>query len=1000
MKAIQGIMLLTIMLAVSCTKEPGVAPVPPTAEENFVNAINEKLVWDSDGIELTANIDENKVGLLGDAYEFNSLFVEGSTTQAVYSSVYGIGFIGVELFDDNKQAVMYKKGTVELWDTKEEVSFAPEHKMESSAKGEWIAKAQPKSIRINKVVYTMHNDGNLYLESTEEGVEPVLTFTHVSQPLVVARTPDDGKHRDRAIYKQADAEFFGLLVEDGEEVTKASVYLNITDPATPAFWATEGEVLFDATSKIVIFAEVYYGQPIWDVSGSTFYAGYGASGDGAIGRTKDGEFVESYLFESVVPASETVIEMTRAIYTNTNGGFIGVEFIPFTADRVPPTEGAEKDYLEFVMYQKGTTAAWATKDAVVFDATSIVRSSSKGEWVINTKKLIVKIDTTIYEMKDDGNLYDSRGTLAFTYMHNYTPTPVTRTPNDGMDAYKAIYKREGAEEYLGLSSWATKVFTVNYQRDHDRTLFWPTPGEVVFTDPNADDAAAPYSKVPRTEEENFINNTYDKIVLDVKDKELKMDVDFATGTSMITDGTDTVYTYDSYKGTVDGLSPKYQAFYTNNTTGKYIGVEFVSPNVSMYRANGTTASDSTDWTTSVSVEFKNETTTVAGWEVVGDITTANNGDFFGSCFASITMDNDGNLYSTFRSRGGGGGIGSTVERSASVVKYDAATKTWAFLGDQEDLVNKFVNASDIVVDANANVFASFSSTAAPYVTRIVKYNTATSAWENFGDKDTDGLVTDYFNYGSKNGAIDANMIVEGDTIYALSSIEQKIVIKKRLTDGSDDWTQVGAAPFDDHTATAWTSTSIVIDPISKLPIVGIGAHPSGKNKTTRVAKFDGTDWIELGDPKEGASGEYQGTAGHNMAVNSKGEVYVAYADNTASYHHTVKKYNGTTWELVGTAGFTKNIGDYIKISFYSDDTPVVTIGGTAATATVVKAFYFDNTSWKTLGANQVSDNAKDYYTDSVIDTREGPTKDMFYTVYTASAPTFGILTVKSRPRVK
>ena len=320
------------------------------------------------------------------------------------------------------------------------------------------------------------------------------------------------------------------------------------------------------------------------------------------------------------------------------------------------------------------------------------------------------------------------------------------------------------------------------------------------------------------------------------------------------------------------------------------------------------------------------------------------------------------------------------------------------------LFRSLVNASDIVVDANANVFASFSSTDAPYVTRIVKYNTANSDWENFGDKDTDGLVTDYFNYGSKNGAIDANMIVEGDTIYALSSIEQKIVIKKRKTDGSDDWTQVGAAPFDDHTATAWTSTSIVIDPISKLPIVGIGAHPSGKNKTTRVAKFDGIDWIELGDPKEGASGEYQGTAGHNMAVNSKGEVYVAYADNTASYHHTVKKWNGTTttWEPVGTAGFTKNVGNYIKISFYSDDTPVVTIGGTAAVPTVVKAFYFDSISstWKSLGANQVSDNAFDFFTDSVIDTREGPTKDMFYTIYTASKPTFGILTVKSRPRVK
>ena len=1015
MKAIQGIMLLTIMLAVSCTNEPVVDPVPPTAEENFVNAINEILVWDSTGENLTASIDENKVGLLGDTYEFNSL-VEGSTTQAVYSTVYGIGFIGVELFDDNKQAVMYKEGTVELWDTKEEVSFAPENKMESSAKGEWIAKAQPKSIRINKVVYTMQNNGNLYLESTDADGETVLTLTfkHVSQPLVGARTPDDGKHRDRAIYKKHDAEeYFGLLVEADEEVTKASVYLNTTVPATP-FWATEAEVLFDATSKIVIFAEVYYGQVIWDISGSTLTAGYDANGDGAIGRVEndvDG-YVSRYFFESVVPASDgVVLEMTRAIYTNALGGFIGVEYIPFADDRVPPTEGPEKDYLEFVMYQKGTTAAWATKDAVVFDATSIVRSSSKGEWVIAASPLITKVNNVVYTMESDGNLYlPGSATPTYNWHANGKPAPVVpegRTPNDGLYSSMVIYKNVASTEFFGLSTanHTAKVFTVNYQPGGVKTTFWATPEEVVFTAPDAEDLLVPFTQVAKTDEEQFIEVSYDQIVLDVKDKELKMAVNFTTAKSIITDGASTVYTYDSYKGTVEGLSPKYQAIYTKGS--KYIGVEFVSPNVSMYRANGTTATEGTDWTTAMAVEFKNETTTVAGWELVGDILTANSGTVYGSCFPSITMDNSGNLYAAFRLRGSGS---TDDDYKVNVIKYTATANTWATLGAKSFSTGN-TDMNDIVVDSSGNVFASYNAAAlTPVQNGILKYNMATSAWENFGDKDADGVTTEYFLTGEKVGRIDPAMIINNeagvDYIYAISAFDKNLVLKKRKTDGSDDWTQVGAAPFNEDRE-GWSSSSLVIDPITKHPIVGIGGQygkGASQNQTVRIATFDGTDWTELGDPIEGVAGANKGASGHSMAVNSTGNIYVAYTDGNASKHHSVKKWENGAWVLVGKAGFTKNVGDFVKIQFYSDDTPVLTIGGSGNVQTVVKAFYFDNTSWKTLGANQVSGNANDYYTDSVIDTREGPTKDMFYAIYSDSKSVTSTyappLTVKSRPRVK
>ena len=1003
MKAIQGIMLLTIMLAVSCTKEPGEGvPVPPTAEENFVNAINEKHVWDSDGSDLTAGIDENKVGTLSFedyvTYEFNSL-KEGSTTQAIYEAPYGGGFIGVELFDDNKQAVMYKKGTVEAWATSGEVTFSAEHKMESSAKGEWIANAQDKDDpRIDGVEYTLKNDGNLYSAPVKEGGEDILTFTHVSHPEKTVRTPHDGLHRDRAIYKKSDTEFFGLLANDTD---KLAIYKD----DTVDYWSDEASVSFDDTHKFFSFADDISGKQVWDSTGDKLTAGFvEGTKQGALGLTVDDVYTPTYFYDIVVTDSTT-----QAYYTNASGKFIGVEF----DSTVVPGTGVDADLLQLAMYKKGTVEVWATSGEVTFSAEHKVLSSSKGEWIANTKNLVTKINDVVYTMKDDGNLYRN-DTLEFTYVNNKT-----RTPNDGKDRHKAIYKKDNADEYLGLSSWSTKIFTVNYQPAADKAQFWATATEVVFTDPDPADGGAPFTKVPRTEEEQFINNTYGSIVLDVNDKDLKMDFDFSTAKGVITDDAGTVYTYDSYKGTDEtGVSPKHQAIYTKG--GKYIGVEYMNPNVSMYRNNGTTALDSTDWTGPNDVVFDNATTTVAGWELVGDILTANGGTVYGSCFPSITMDNNGNLYAAFRLRGGTG----ADDKKVNVIKYTAATEAWTPLGARSFSTGN-TDMTDIVVDSSGNVFASYNAgVLTPVQNGILKYdqNNPNDGWVPFGDKDVNGVTTEYFLTGDKVGRVDPAMIINNeagaDYIYAVSSIDKNLVVKKRKTDGTDDWALVGAAPFNEDRV-GWSSTSLVIDPTTKHPVVGIGGQygtGESQNQTVRIAKFDGTDWTELGDPVEGASGSDKGASGHNIAVNSTGDIYVAYTDGNvrwgsstptsgsyATFAHSVKKWDGNAWVLVGEAGFTKNKGDFVKIQFYSDNTPVVTIGGSGNVQTVVKAFYFDNGTWKSLGANQISGNGNDFYTDSVIDTREGPDKDKFYAIYSDSKSVSGYappLTVKSRPRVQ
>ena len=1007
MKAMQGILLLAVMLVVSCSEEPeeGGGGTSKTPEQIFVETIDTKLVWDSDGTELAAGIDDNKEGTLGDSYVFNSLVVD-STTQAIYELKYGSGFIGVELFDDNKQAVMYKKGTVEEWVSIADVSFTPEHRLLSSAKGEWIANAQDKdNPRIDGVEYTLKNDGNLYSAPVKEGGEDILTFTHVSHPEKTVRTPHDGLHRDRAIYKKSDTEFFGLLANDTD---KLAIYKD----DTVDYWSDEASVSFDDTHKFFSFADDISGKQVWDSTGDKLTAGFvEGTKQGALGLTVDDVYTPTYFYDIVVTDSTT-----QAYYTNASGKFIGVEF----DSTVVPGTGVDADLLQLAMYKKGTVEVWATSGEVTFSAEHEVRSSSKGEWIANTKNLITKVNDVVYTMKDDGNLYDSTDALAFTYVANYV-TPVTRTPNDGLDAYKAIYKKVNADEYLGLSSWDTKVFTVNYQPTADKAQFWATAAEVVFTDPDPADNTVVSTKVPRTEEEQFINNTYGSIVLDVKDKELTMSVDFATAKAVIKDGANnTVYTYDSYKGTDEtGVSPKHQAIY--KSAREYIGVEFVSPNVAMYRKGGKDANGVDIWTAAGAVEFKNETATVEGWALVGNILTANSGSSFKSCFPSITIDNNGNLYAAFRNHSAG--------RSVGVIKYTPDSDplqpgTWApLVGTLADTIGTHhTDMNDIVAADNGVVFTSYiAGNGRPKEGQIgvFKYDPANASdgWVKFGDK-IDGADAEFIKstdstYDKSNlRKPDPNMLITIENgveyIYIVTALDKNTIVKKRKTDGSDDWVQVGTTPFNED-SNKWASTSLVLNPKTEYPVVGISGHFQtqgfgGNNQTTRVAEFDGTDWIELGDSTEGVSGAGKGASGHSVAVNSTGDVYVAYTDvdspHDGKYSHTVKKWTGTTWVLIGDAGFTKNKGDFVKMQFYSDGTPVVTIGGSVAVTTVVKAFYFDNTSWKSLGANQVSENEFDFYSDSVIDTREGPDKDKFYAIFVGKNTSILPLTVKSRPRVK
>ena len=448
MKAIQGIMLLTIMLAVSCSNEPGKdETVPPTAEQIFVNTINGKFVWNSDGTELPALTNADGSGTLGYDYNFHSL-VEGSTTQAIYEGSYGNAFIGVELFNDNTEAVMYKKDTVEEWTISTDVNFAPEHKLTSSAKGEWIASAKSKTISIDSTEYTMKNDGHLYLAD-------VLTFTHVSTTQPVARTPHDGFLRDRSIYKKADAEeYLGLLADDTE-------HLSVYKDAMINYWITEDAVVFDDANKVDPLADfkklivgTYTG--VYDINATSELELVALTIDADGNISKAGTLL--YTLVSLKPGNKAIFSLqvdvpdpeSRALVDK----FIGFSFI---------------EAGKMTLHRQGMKTVYDTAEAVVIDDTTWIEpvnifkySLPKGEIPVGAEVLTVKVD---------GHLYEGE-TIKYSFLELHTHVDYA-----GLQTTNAIYT-DTANKFFGIQVDTLEAKIYPYR--NGKTSPWDDKASVSF----------------------------------------------------------------------------------------------------------------------------------------------------------------------------------------------------------------------------------------------------------------------------------------------------------------------------------------------------------------------------------------------------------------------------------------------------------------------------------------------------------------------------------------
>jgi len=175
-------------------------------------------------------------------------------------------------------------------------------------------------------------------------------------------------------------------------------------------------------------------------------------------------------------------------------------------------------------------------------------------------------------------------------------------------------------------------------------------------------------------------------------------------------------------------------------------------------------------------------------------------------------------------------------------------------------------------------------------------------------------------------------------LYQLTTLLIALMLSHSIS--AQQWNNVGNAGF---SAGSTEYNDMALDGSGTPYVVFRDNNNSGK---VTGMKFNGNTWETVG-----TAGFSADAASYiSMAINSNGIPYVAYKDFGTSGNGgiTVKKFNGTVWETVGSEGFSGSYISYTDIAFSSNGTPYVVYssGGSTNKPTVKK---FDGNNWVTVG---------------------------------------------------
>lgn len=306
------------------------------------------------------------------------------------------------------------------------------------------------------------------------------------------------------------------------------------------------------------------------------------------------------------------------------------------------------------------------------------------------------------------------------------------------------------------------------------------------------------------------------------------------------------------------------------------------------------------------------------WENVGSSATISAGD---GSFNNLVIDAQGNYYISYY---------DLSVTKGSVRKFDGSS--WSYVGGNPGITSSFATYSSLSINPGGNTvyytnqgtgfearkfengiwssLPSVSTAATNYQASAVSPSNVLFAYGSYGSGTVQRFVNGTWEQVGSAGIAGgvpyyAEMVIgTNGKVYITHNASGLKVYENNLTASSTDaWmivggTTVGASYTDGVNATS----DIAIGSDNTLYVVY--ASPASNNRRLNVKKFNGTNWIQVGDADYGISNDLYNVS---IAVTPAGKLYtVASGRSINSGKNTVYEYNTTTntWVILG--------GDFIS----------------------------------------------------------------------------------------
>ncbi len=281
------------------------------------------------------------------------------------------------------------------------------------------------------------------------------------------------------------------------------------------------------------------------------------------------------------------------------------------------------------------------------------------------------------------------------------------------------------------------------------------------------------------------------------------------------------------------------------------------------------------------------------------------------------FDTTGNLYLASRDY--------QVSGALSVRLLSEGGSTWSSVGPNAASLAE-AHYTSLALDATGVPYTCYSDRGATprEGPSVAHFDAASGSWELVGPRGISGNASSYNTLAFDSQGVLYAAFADRGQLDALGAPKATVL---RWDVASSTWMAVGAPGFSPQGV---ANLVLAIDHQDRL----YAAYYRYHDKLV-VMRFDGTNWLQLGGSASGTDRPAVESEGWrqwlSLCFDSQDLPYIAYELFDDGLRAAVRRYAGTSWELVGPAGFTSDVADYLSLAIDPSDVPyVVFVDGSQA----------------------------------------------------------------------